>query len=184
MESGDIMTKVKETQDKYYDSHAKHRVFKNNQKLDCAKFVSNAIDLEKMIQCTAFIIPNTNIIYYNYQIFKTFGNEDTHIPLYNHVTSLISKILETYEKFEFHINMKTFTISACQRYHKLITNSFDENTLLTDNMEKLVVYHTPHVIDQITRLLYSSVKPLLHKVEYVREESESRINNLFNILQT
>ena len=58
----DEIQKVKE---KYYDSHKKNCLFKNAQKLDCAQHVSNNLDLEKMIQCTAFIIPNTNKIYYN-----------------------------------------------------------------------------------------------------------------------
>lgn len=181
LERDAFLQKIKETQEQYYEKHKKNTVFKNNQKLDCAKHVSSNVDLQKMIHYTAVIVPNTNIIYYNYMIFKTYGNEETHIPLYTHVTGLIEILLQTYQTFEFHINMKTFSISACQRYQKMIMSSFDHNKIFTERMTKLVVYHTPNIIPQITNILYSSVKDILYKVEYVKEDSEKRIAALFQL---
>lgn len=180
-EREEYISKIKETQQQYYEKHQKNLIFKNAQKLDCAHFVSQNADVQKMIQCTAFIVPNTNILYYNYLVFKTFANDSTYLSLHEYVTSLIAQILQTYETFEFHINMKTFSVTACQRYYSLITSSIDDNLIFTERMSKIVVYHTPFIIDQITKILYNSVRTFIHKVEYVRENSDERIAQLFNL---
>lgn len=172
---------IQKVKDNYYDSHKKNCLFKNAQKLDCAQHVSNNLDLQKMIQCTAFIIPNTNKIYYNYMVFKTYGNESNHLILYEYVTGLISKILENYETFEFHVNLKTFTISACQRYYGMITSTFDDNKFFTNLMGKLFVYNTPSIVDQVNRLLYHSIKDILPKVEYFHKDSDEKIKVLFDM---
>ena len=172
---------IQEAKERFYENNKKNMVFKNTQKLECAQHVANNMDLMKMIQCTVFIVPNTNIIYYNYMVFKTYGSEATHIPLYNHITNLVSSLLEKYPTFEFHINLKTFTISACQRYYHLIASSFDENHVFTNRMSKMVIYHTPSIVDQITKILYNSVKDILPKAVYYHQESEQEIKKLFNL---
>ena len=53
--------------------------------------------------------------------------------------------------------------------------------LWTDKMNKIVIYHTPFVIDQITRILYNSVKDLIAKVEYVKQDSDERLKKLFDM---
>lgn len=174
-------TEMQKTKDKFYESHKKHTVFKNTQKLQCAQHVSDQLDLNKMIQCTAFIVPNTNVIYYNYMVFKTYGNDNNHLIVYDYVVNLISRILEEYKTFEFHINLKSFTISACQRYYNMICSSFDDNKFFTEKMSKMVVYHTPNIVDQLTKLLYNSIKDVIHKVEYCHKESEERIKVLFDM---
>lgn len=181
-EKEEYFKRIKETQEQYYEKHQKNHIFKNAQKIECAQYVAQQMELQKLIQYTAVIVPNTNIIYYNYLVFKTYGSELTHLPLYSHMTQLIQQILKTYDSFEIHFNLKTFTISACQRYRALIMSSFDDNQVFTEKMSKLVVYHTPNIIEQMTRLLYSSVKHLLHKVEYVKSsDSDARIAILFNL---
>ena len=114
-------------------------------------------------------------------VFKTYGSEATHIPLYNYVTNLVSTVLESYPSFEFHINLKTFTISACQRYYHLIASSFYDNQVFTNRMSKMVIYHTPSIVDQITKILYNSVKDILPKTVYYHQESEQEIKKLFNL---
>lgn len=180
-ENNRCMEEIQNAQNNYYQNNAKHTFFKNKQKLDCSQHVANNVDLQKMLACTAFIVPNTNIIYYNYMVFKTYGNEVTHVPLYQHVNHLVQTIFETYDTFEFHINLKTFTVSACQRYYNLIVSSIDDNKVFTDKMTKLVVYNTPALIDQVTRLLSKSIKDILPKVEYFHKESDEKIKILFNL---
>jgi hypothetical protein len=177
----EYMERIKETQRLYFESHRKNTIFKNNQKKDCANFVSTELNLQQLVRMTAVVVPNTNIIYYNYLVFKTYGNEENHILIYKHVTDTIASILDKCGSFEFHINLKSFSISACQRYRHLIASSFDKNQIFTDKMTKLVVYNTPGFIDQITMMLYSSVKDILKKVEYVKSESDERISTLFNL---
>lgn len=180
-ERNNYYNEIQKTKEKFYESHRKHTIFKNNQKLQCTQHISNELDLQKMIQCTAFVVPNTNIVYYNYMIFKTYGNDENHLIVYDYLVNLVSSILENYSTFEFHINLKSFTISACQRYYHMICSSFDDNTFFTDKMSKMVVYYTPNIIDQLTKILYKSIKDVIPKVEYCHKESEERIKVLFDM---
>ena len=172
---------IESTKVKYYQEHNKNRFFKNSQKLDCASNISQQMDIHKMIQCTVFQIPNTNILYYNYLVFKTYANDQVTPILYQYVVALVDKVLKEYSSFEFHVNLKSFTISAAQRYYNIICSVFDENTSFTGQMTKLVIYHTPSVINNIRQLLYNSIKDIVDKVEYCYKDSDVEIAKLFDI---
>jgi len=181
-ERTEYYTQLEEAKAKFYEKNRKNLFFKNKQKLECAQTMTDEFDLNKMISCTAFIVPNTNIIYYNYLVFKLYGHESNQKEVYAHFIGLIRSILEKYETYEVHVNLKTFTVSACQRYFKMITSSFDENTFLTEKMSKLVIYNTPSIVDQLTTLLYASIRSILPKTEYYYKDiSDARINTLFEI---
>ncbi len=178
-EREEYLLKIKETQTDYYSTHTKHKIFKSAQKNACAAHVTNKISLDQMINCTVFNIPNTNIIYYNYLVFKTYGTNEIAEVIYKHMVNVIDRILSTYASFEFHINLKSFSVSACHRYRVMIIGSLETNQIFTEKLSKLVIYNTPSIINQITPLLYHSVKPILHKIEYVKEKSDERIAALF-----
>ena len=175
------LLKLQATQEEYYKQHTKHKVFKMTQKKECANYVAstNTEGVERMIECTVFIVPNTNIVYFNYLVFKTYGDEESSKLLYFHLLKCIQKILSSYDSFEFHIDLKTFTVSACQRYYSMIVSGIDNNQLFAEKLNKLIIYNTPTIIGTLTRLLYNSVKIFLHKTEYVKEKSEERIADLF-----
>ena len=178
-EREDYLLQIQNKQKDYYSIHTKNTVFKNAQKNACANHIADSISLDQMMKCTVYIVPNTNKIYYNYLVFKTYGTEENAHLLYKHIIDVIHTILLTYDSFEFHINLKSFSVSACHRYHTMIAGSVDCNQIFTEKLSKLVIYNTPFIIDQITRLLYQSVKTFIHKTEYVREKSEERIAALF-----
>jgi hypothetical protein len=175
-----ILEKIAKSQQQFYEQNSKARLFKNNQKLQCAKQVTEQVNLQQMINITAFVIPNTNKFYFNYLMFKTYGHPDNCRQVYDHFHQLVKQIVDYYGTFEMHINLSTFTVSACVRYQKMIMSSFDENTYLTEKMTTMNVYHTPNVIEQITTMLYSSVKHLSNVTHfYKKDESDAMIQKLF-----
>jgi hypothetical protein len=174
---------IVEAKNKFYDNNIKKTVFKNKQKLECTQKVSQDFDIKKMMECTVFIVPNKNVIYYNYLIFKLYGNEANQPILYRYFKGLVETLLAQYETFEVHVNLKTFSISACRRYYSMITSSFDDNTLFTEKLSRLVIYNTPSIIDQITTILYATVKDVVPKTVYYYKESEAKIDELFDIRQ-
>ena len=180
-ERNQYVQEMESAKTKYYEEHNKNRFFKNSQKLDCATNISQQMDIQKMIQCTVFQIPNTNILYYNYLVFKTYANDQVTPILYQYVVALVDKVLKEYSSFEFHVNLKSFTISAAQRYYNIICSVFDENKSFTGQMTKLVIYHTPSVISNIRQLLYNSIKDIVDKVEYCYKDSDAKIAKLFDI---
>jgi len=174
----EYLSKIQTAQNEFYSNQAKKHIFKNAQKTECANYVITNVKLEILIESTAYIVPNTNILYFNYLVFKTYGNPENAKPIYAHIISLIERILTTYDSYEFHVNLKSFSISACHRYYSMIVSSIESNKMFADTLNKLVIYHTPFAIDQVTLLLYHSIKPFLHRIEYVKENSEERIVQL------
>ena len=62
----------------------------------------------------------------------------------------------------------------------MITTSIDENQLFTTNMTKLVIYHTPYIMENITQMLSKNICKFVDRVEYVsKEDSDRRISSLF-----
>jgi hypothetical protein len=176
----DMMEKIENAKKDYYTLHGKNIFQKNQQKLDCAKHITKICNLDIMIQRTIFIIPNTNCIFYDYLMFKLCASEETFALLYERMLNLIQIILSTYDTFELHINLKTFSVSACQRYYVFIANTLNQNETYLKKMNKIIIYYTPRFIDNITQLLYASVKDILHKVVYVKESSEQDIRKLLS----
>ena len=175
-----ILEQISQTKQKFYQDNTKSRIFKNTQKLQCAKQVSEQHNLQQLINLTVMVIPNTNKLYFNYLMFKTYGHPDICCKLYDHFHKLVEDLVNKYGSFEMHINLSTFTVSACVRYQKMIMLSFDENPYLTSKMTLMNVYNTPNVIEQITGLLYNSVKHLTSVTHfYKKDNSESLIKKLF-----
>jgi len=175
----DVLQEAMKRQHEYYEKNSKNMIFKNSQKNDCANYVSTNTNLQRMIQCTAVIIPNTNIIYYNYLLFKTYANDDNTQPLMVHITNLVNILIERYSNFEFHVNLKSFSVSACQRYYPYIHSIFDTQKSFIQNISKFVIYHTPNVIQQMTRMLHPCIRDYTSIIEYVYEDSDNRIQTLF-----
>ena len=176
----ELKAQIKKAQDEYYQEHNKNRFFKNNQKLECAKSVSEKVDLQQLINLTYFNIPNTNKVYFNYPLFKTFGSDEVRDPLYIRFLNVIDSTIKQYGHFEMHCNLQSFTVSAAQRYYYTITSSIDDNDDFSKNMTSLYVYHTPNVISQIVTLLSKSVTQFKNITTFhTKEESDELIRILF-----
>jgi hypothetical protein len=181
MNEDQIWNKLEEVQKEYYSSHPKHFFFgKNAQKLECAKQVSEQLEIDALIKRTVFIVLGSNVIFYDYTVFKTFVHDTNYTLVYTHFISLIRGLLETHDTFEIHCNLKSFSISAFHRYYSMIAMTIDENQLFTANMSKLVIYHTPNIMEKMTQLLNNNIRMFVERVEYVsKDNSDSRIASLF-----
>jgi hypothetical protein len=134
----------------------------------------------KLIRMTAVIIPNTNKIYINYPLFKTYGHPEIAPLFYEHFLVLVQTLVNQYGCFEIHVNLNSFTVSACARYNDMICTTCDQNEDLMRTLTELHVYHTPSVIQQITNMLYYSVKTIVPLVHYHnKNESDALVQQLF-----
>ena len=125
----EMLQRIQEIQTGYYSENGKNRFFKNRQKNDIAQQVCTELDYERIIPLTIYVLPNTNKVFFNYPIFKTFGMPDNYGYCQYYLQDLISsKILCTYSTFEIHINLASFTISAAHRYFVAIKSLFEETT--------------------------------------------------------
>ena len=177
-----LFEEVNEARNNYYEEHGKNRLFKTTQKNDLANHVCNHFELQKMIQCTAYVIPNTNKLYFSYPLFKTYGSPENCGAMSNYIKEvLIPMLLSSNSGFEMHVNLKGFTVSACHRFFSAIRWLFDENTEITNRMIQLHIYHTPAVIEQIRKLLYVCIKDVLEKITHHYKDSDECIAKLHNM---
>ena len=169
----------------FYSSNRKHIFFKKNQKQECAEYVLNHFPLEVLIQKTIFALPNTNSIYIDYPLFKTYGTSQNYEIVVNYLLTEINNIILQYGSFNMHINLLTFSMSAVERYTQaiqMICNECFKNTDIKyiDRMVTMYIYNTPNMIGAISatliRFTNESIKDKM--VYYTKEQSTEMLEKL------
>ena len=156
--------KLEELQKQYYTCNTKNIIFKSAQKIECANTINTTINKNKLFQNTIYVINNTNKLYFDYPIFKTYASPSIFVELTEYIYLLIKNIIQKFNTYELHINWNTYSISAHERYKDLYTiflNKYEVDGFnFHDNLNKLYVYFTPNIIQAISGLM----RPLIHPV--------------------
>jgi len=160
-------------------------LFRNTNKLNCAKMVSTNIDVQELIKHTTFIIPNTNKIYIDYVLFKSYAHNEVYDALIKNVIHLFNTCIESHNSFEIHVDLNTFSISAAQRYKPLIqilcNECLSSQTPLMSYLTTFRIYNTPYMIDSISAIFRPFISDQIkNKVEFVsRKDSMNHKEVLF-----
>ena len=164
-------------------------LFRSTNKLNCAKMVSSNIDIQELIKNTTFIIPNTNKIYIDYVLFKSYANDQVYNTLIQYVILLFHTCIESHNSFEIHIDLNTFSISAAQRYkpaiQMLCNECLSSQTSLMSYLTIFRIYNTPYMIDSISAIFRPFISDQIkNKVEFVnRKDSVNHREALFRLVQ-
>jgi len=179
----ELMEEIRKIQD-IQKSHSLS-FFKRTDKMNSARMVSSQFNLNQLIESTIFIIPNTNKIYFNYLVFKTYANPENYIYFIEYLLYLFDYVIQMCGTFELHVNIQTFTISAAQRYKEIIelfcTKCLVSNTNYSHVIDKMYIYFPPNVMENIIKIISPLVdknirsKVVIHK----KEESDAYIKSLF-----
>lgn len=158
-----IVDEVNQYKDTYYDANKKNTFFKEKQKAELIDQISNNFDMHKLMGATTIIIPNTNKVYINYEIFKLYANESNFQMIINDILVKFTACVQQYGKFECHLNIAGFTTTAAQRYQGAV-NMFCDACLTaktdhTTDMTTLYIYNTPLVFDAIRKMM----NPFIHE---------------------
>ena len=182
----EFINKITNLRNQYYSDSGKNVLFKNKQKIECATNICNSIGLEQIIDKTIYCIPNSNKVFFDYTIFKMYATPENYNQIVSHaLLQCRHKIAET-GNFEIHINLNSFTVSACDRYKDIIQIFCNEclrsNTRYSINLSKLIVYNSPNMIDSISRIILPFIDPIVrNKITlYSKTESDILIYNLFS----
>lgn len=186
MNQQEIFESMENFKNKYYNQNTKNSLFKKSQKLDCAVQLCKSPDfhLETAIKNTIFIMSDSNRIFFNYEIFKYYGNPENYEAIVNYILSLILLCISKYESFEFHANIQSFTISAAERYKPVIqlfiTKCLANNTEFSKLLTKLCVYNSPSLMNDISRLLRPMMdSAIINKIYfYSKLETPEEIKNI------
>lgn len=185
--NNDFLNKITSLQNDYYSKNKKNTLFKAKQKEDCATMVSKQLSLQELLENTFFIIPNTNKIFINYLVFKTFIEPLNYNSAIERILILTNFCISNYSTYEVHINLDSFTISAAQRY-KIIIQLYTEhclqsNTQYSTILNRMHIYNTPNTIESAISLL----SPLIDNVIkskitlHNKVESPDLLSNLLKI---
>ena len=150
-------------------------LFRSTNKLNCAKMVSTNIDIQELIKHTTLIIPNTNKIYIDYVLFKSYAHDQVYDVLIQHLIHLFNMCIESHNSFEIHIDLNTFSISAAQRYKPVIqilcNQCLSSQTPLMSYLTIFRIYNTPYMIDSISAIFRPFISDQIKsKVEFINRK--------------
>lgn len=183
--SRSFMQKIEELQKDYFSTNSKNTIFKKKQKLECATNISKCIDLEQALNMTFYNIVNTNIIYIDYTIFKTYAHPEINEIIAIKLINTIQNCIQKYGCFEIYINLETITVSAFERYKNILEIFWkittEQSIDISSYLNQCIVLNSPSVIDTLKVLMnpfFSKRSKELSRY-YSKEESKEIIKNIF-----
>ena len=181
----DLISQLTQMQKDYYEKTGKNTFFKKSQKVGCAESISNSCDIDKLIRHSLYIIPNTNKIYMDYLVFKTYATPQNYVYIAQQIIILFDKCIDEYNDYEVHVNLDTLTISGCER-NKNILSVITEQTLngkreYANILNKLYIYNPPSIMDTVFRIARPYMNPIIMQkvILYSKKDSGLHIHTLF-----
>jgi len=145
--------------EQYYQENKKKTFFTKSQKKDCAEKVSQHFSVDQLLQNSIYI--KESALFFDYPIIKTFIHPNNYSLVVEHIDNMIQYMIENYKTFTIVVNLKSFTITAAQRYMELIKNfcnKYFENDIYLIRIQKIYVHNSPSVIEIIDKMIAPFVK--------------------------
>jgi len=181
--SYDSILKLKDT---YYETHSKNMFFKSSQKFDCAREICSKVDVVGLMDQTFWLVPNQNRFYFDYRVYKLYGNPDNFRLIIDNILHMIKWCIREYGSFDVHLNFATFTVSAAERYKTMIQMFCDICMNQTEveylkYIRTLTIHNTPKVFEHISKILIPILPPeIIPKLKMIhKEESIPVLNQLY-----
>jgi hypothetical protein len=180
-----IREQIKEKQTEYYNLNSKSILFKSSQKNSCAEEINKQFDISNLIKATIYQIPETNIVYFDYPLFKTYATPTIYEIIIQSILELFAEIINIYGSYQVHANLDTFSMSSAHRYGDIIRDfchkCLRSETRYANYMEKFCIYNTPAVMQSISKLFNPLINENVKKrIELIdKKESEDRLKQLF-----
>lgn len=180
--SDDLLENIAKLQKDYYTKNQKNMFFKKSQKNDCANVISSQIDLQLLFQNTLFVLPHKPIIFFDYTVFKTYMFPEIFEAFLEYAYQSTHEWIQNMEQYELYVNISTFSVSALERYRKLIELVFQRyppTSIETIKMSKMRVFYTPNMIEQIMQIMSPFISHMRDRmVFYSKSESAEILEQL------
>lgn len=175
--NGELIEKLQKIKSDFYVANRKKTFFTSGQKAACAESVCAEIDINKLMAYTIYIIKNTNIIFFNYLVFKTYANQSNFSIINEFIFDKINTCVQQYGSFEMHFDLVTFTVTAAERYKHLIelfvAKCLERRTGFIDLTINITIYNTPSMVEHIHRVFKMLIHPSLKTKIIYRNKEES-----------
>ena len=153
-----LICDIKQVQESYYSTTKKTIFNKKELKTKCAEHISQHISLVELVSKTVYIIPDTNRIFIDYTIFKTYASSSNYQDVVALLISHIISVINTHGKFEIHMNLDSLSVTGLDRHQSIlklyydaclsINLSYDENQI-----DKIVIFNTPMIINSLIHII-------------------------------
>lgn len=104
----------------------------------------------------AMFVKEPNHIYFDYPLFRTFARPDIYKAFIDYVLVLMQTCVSQHGGFEMHVNLKSFSVTAAQKYLDLIRMFCNQclhcDTEFSRLLTKIYVYNSPKVLESISTL--------------------------------
>lgn len=187
-----LLHRVQEFQNNYYENNSKNIFFKKKQKMECAKEISQKFQLHELIDLFVCRVPNTAHIYLDYNIFKLFANETNYQIIIEKILNKIDECIFTYGHYNIHMNIDSFTVSAGERYYSFIElyvnicllYSEKNGFLYSDKLHYMYIYYPPSVLDLLDKLFKKMIDKTVREKFIVvpKKDSKEAVERLFGRL--
>jgi hypothetical protein len=179
--SDNLLSDLEKYKSSYYSENKKNIFFKKDQKMDMASKIATEFNLDDLIRKTIYIIPGTNQIYFDYNVFKMFAHPTNYELFVSYSQMLIAQPIKTHGSFECHVNMNSFTASAAERYKGVLElfNAISErnDTNYAPRMTQLHVYNTPSSLEHVYKLIVGLIDPLVRSKIVFHNKADSALLN-------
>ena len=183
----ELSKKIADLKNTFYSENKKPLFFKSASKTQFATLISSEIGLSSLLSNSIFIIPQTNKIFFDYPLFKTYATQENYTVIVEYISEKIAACISIFGNYEVHANLDSFSVSACQRYKdviQLFCNRFMNNV---DEYSKVLVvmyiYNTPNMFHQISTMLRPFINHTVMEKIILQDKTESMaiIKNIRNI---
>lgn len=180
-----IREQIKEKQTEYFTLNSKTLLFKASQKKLCAEEINKNFNISNLIRETIYQIPNTNIVYFDYPLFKTYAAPIIFETIIQTILELFAEIIKNHGSYQVHVNLDTFSMSAAHRYSNIIREfcqkCMTSETRYANYTENFCIYNTPVVMQSISKLFNPLINENVKKrIELIdKKDSEDRLKQLF-----
>ena len=181
----DLTNKIEELKKAYYQNNQKCVLFKNKQKNECASTITNIIDTDTLFRNTIYTIGQSNQLYFDYTVFKTYMNNSIVNDVLDYTIKLMQKLIQTYGSFVFHVNMDTYSITAHERYKHIYSLFFESCTKrdvdFNHHVSYVYVYNSPKILITLSPFFSSFLgRSVVQNVKmYSKTESKTLLHKLF-----
>ena len=121
----------------------------------------------------AMFIREPNVIYFDYPRFKVFARSELYVPFAEYILALIHTCIEKHGSFEMHLNLKSFSVTAAQRYSDMIRLFCNQclrcDTEFSKLLTKMYVYNSPRILGSISAFFIGFVDDHVRsKIEFIQ----------------
>jgi hypothetical protein len=187
-ETNDLQEKINKLRTNFANDNKKGLFSSKQFKFDCANTIVKNIELETLLDSTLIWLPNSNHLFFDYTIFKTYATPEIYDKIIKYVIDKIAGCINTYGSYEMHVNLNTFSVSAFHRYKAIIEGySYECNTNhkeFHDKIRIMHVYNIPTTIETISQLVGPMLPQIVRQkvIRYDKSSSEKPLQTISEII--